>query len=492
MRITLVLLALLAAANGRDWTTVGGNNGHNGWASLCHGPAGRQVLWEAQTLPSNLGMQVYTWGDYVVTTRYSFSPMSATLVCHDLWTGDTVWTRLYRPGGKFIPMGASHGRLYSRNFRETGRDTIFCTDIATGELLWQSRWTAPLGIVWCAVFAENGDPITPCAERGIARFNHLTGDTVWTNPRPVPNTGAEWIGMTDTIVFAWEGQGINRPKYLIAISANTGRTLFRTPELPGDGDQELPFVIGEDRRVYGQRDGGLFYCWQLTDSGFVELWTAPGYGGSVWQNYGIFGPDRSLYLPRGNRILRLDSHTGEVRDSSPPLAAADITPRITVDANGYVYAMVSTSTGAGGVWALTPGLDTLWHDPISYGYYSGPALVGGNVMVVAGPGTLLRAYQGPVGVAEAPAHSPTPRLSASPNPFRASVCLSCDRTTASSVSILDVTGRVVRTLRPRPGSHGPAVWDGRDDAGQRVAPGTYICRAATPDGPASVRVVLSE
>ena len=145
---------------GQNWITVGGNNEHNGWASLHYGPA-RQVLWEAQTLPSNLGMQVYVWDDYVLTTRYTFSPFTATLVCHDLWTGDTVWTRLYRPDGKFIPMGASHGRLYSRNFRESGHDSIFCTDIATGEILWQSRWTAPLGIVWCAVFPRTVTPLRP-------------------------------------------------------------------------------------------------------------------------------------------------------------------------------------------------------------------------------------------------------------------------------------------------------------------------------------------
>ena len=189
--------------------------------------------------------------------------------------------------------------------------------------------------------------------------------------------------MTDTIVFAWEGLGINRPKYLIAISANTGQTLWRTPELPGDGDQELPFVIGEERRIYGQRDGGLFYCWQLTDSGFVELWTAPGFGGWTWQNYGV-GPYNRLYLPRSGRLLALDSRTGAIADSSPQLAPADITPRISIDGLGNVFATVTTSTGAGGVWALTPGLDTLWHDAVNYCYYSGPALAGGEVMVVRG------------------------------------------------------------------------------------------------------------
>jgi hypothetical protein len=499
MRTTLLLLALLAAATAQDWPTVGGNNEHNGYARWRFGPAQRQVLWETQTLPSNLGMQAYTWGDYVVTTRYSFSPMSATLVCHDLRTGDTVWTRLYRPDGKFIPMGVSQGRLYSRNFRESGHDSIFCTDVATGEILWQSRWTAPLGIVWCAVFAENGDVITPCAERGIARLDRTTGDTVWTNPRPIPNTGAEWIAMTDTFVLAWEGLGINRPKYLIAISANTGQTLWRTPELPGDGDQELPFVIGPDGRVFGQRDGGLFYCWQLTDSGLVELWTGPGYGGSTWQDYGI-GPDYSLYLPRGTRILRLDYRTGAVRDSSPPLASADITPRITVDEVGNVFAMVSTSSGAGGLRALSYDLQELWRDDISYCYYSGPALAArgnDNVMVVAGPGTLLRAYQGPVGVAEGPSAPYLLRLSAAPNPFRTSVRFSLSATgplgnlSARPLQVFDASARLVRTIAPSPSPLVPFTWDGRDDSGRSVAPGTYICRAITEAGPATVRVILS-
>jgi hypothetical protein len=490
MRTILLLPALLAAATAQDWPTVGGNNEHNGFKSECFGPVERRVLWEATALPSNLGMQVYIDQNRVLTTRYTFSPFTATLVCHDLWTGDTVWTRLYRPDGKFIPMGASNGRLYSRNFRESGHDSIFCTDVATGELLWQSRWTAPLGIVWCAVFAGNGDPITPCAEFGIARLDHLTGDTVWTNPRPIPNTGAEWLAMTDTIVFAWEGLGINRPKYLIAVSANTGRTLCRTPELPGDGDQELPFVVGPDRHVYGQRDGGLFYCWQLTDTGFAERWTATGYGGSTWQNYGV-GPYNRVYVPRGGRLLSLDSHTGGVADSSPLLAPADITPRISVDGLGNVFATVTTSTGSGGVWALSPGLDTLWHDELNYGYFSGPALAGGEVMVVAGAGTTLRAYQGPVGVAQAPDNRANARIAASPNPFGASVRFSLGHWSSGPLLIHDASGRRVRTLATAPSSITTTLWDGRDESGRRVAPGTYFCRTVTEDGPALIRVVLS-
>jgi hypothetical protein len=73
------------------------------------------------------------------------------------------------------------------------------------------------------------------------------------------------------------------------------------------------------------------------------------------------------------------------------------------------------------------------------------------------------------------------RWSAAPNPFASSVVLSRRGAPAGGtigpidVQILDVSGRIVRTLTGRaraPGSAG-AVWDGRDDRGIPVPPGVY-------------------
>jgi outer membrane protein assembly factor BamB len=485
LAIIFLIPLLFSLSSASDWTTVGGNNEHNGWSTGEIGSYTHAIAWEVATLPATIAMQVYTWQGYAITMRYSFSPMQGPLVCHELSRGDTVWTRLYKPGGKYAPIGVADGRVYVRDFRESGHDTIYCVDVTSGDILWQSDWTAPLGIIWCGCLAEDGDLITPCAERGIVRLDKETGDTVWTNNRPIPNTGAEWIAMSDTVVYAWEGLGINRPKYLIAISANTGRTLFRSSELPGDGDQEIPFVVGPGHVVYCQRDGGLFYAFKNIDTSFTLLWSRSDLSTGTYSNHGI-GPDSTLYVPSGTHIYRLDPLTGVTLDSSPVLASAAINARISVDRWGYVYACVTTGSGEGHIFAMTADLDTIWRDDIGYCYYSGPALTRPNRMIVAGPGTLLRAYmEGLPSVAEARS-APRPALSISPNPTRGTTLLHLTAGPLDHLTTLlrvyDASGRLVRHCSLQPGNRTLAL----DLRG--LSAGTYFVHC----GQLSAAVVLTQ
>jgi hypothetical protein len=59
------------------------------------------------------------------------------------------------------------------------------------------------------------------------------------------------------------------------------------------------------------------------------------------------------------------------------------------------------------------------------------------------------------------------------------------------LEILDATGRVVRRLVEGSGAAGPASidWNGCDDAGRRVAPGTYFCRLSSGGKVTTERVV---
>jgi hypothetical protein len=60
------------------------------------------------------------------------------------------------------------------------------------------------------------------------------------------------------------------------------------------------------------------------------------------------------------------------------------------------------------------------------------------------------------------------------------------------LDLFDVTGRLVRRLVDAPaGSRAVRVaWDGRDDAGTLVAPGTYFARLAAGGEREEARVVL--
>ena len=81
-----------------------------------------------------------------------------------------------------------------------------------------------------------------------------------------------------------------------------------------------------------------------------------------------------------------------------------------------------------------------------------------------------------------------------PNPFSGETLLSFSMPVAGSVqlSVFDVGGRLVRTLATGPQTAGEHVarWDGRDEAGARVAPGTYFVRLKGKGGTLSRSVVL--
>jgi plastocyanin len=76
-----------------------------------------------------------------------------------------------------------------------------------------------------------------------------------------------------------------------------------------------------------------------------------------------------------------------------------------------------------------------------------------------------------------------PSLAASPSLFRNSTTIrfTSARSEPVTITILDASGRAVNELRSasQSASHLQVVWDGRDEAGQRVQPGAYF---AMPQG----------
>jgi hypothetical protein len=87
----------------------------------------------------------------------------------------------------------------------------------------------------------------------------------------------------------------------------------------------------------------------------------------------------------------------------------------------------------------------------------------------------------PSSVSETPAGIPSHFILRQnyPNPFNPETRISFECPQAGHVAlyIFDVAGRLVRTLANnplQPGTH-TIVWDGRDDAGRKVASGIYLC-----------------
>jgi hypothetical protein len=80
-----------------------------------------------------------------------------------------------------------------------------------------------------------------------------------------------------------------------------------------------------------------------------------------------------------------------------------------------------------------------------------------------------------------------------PNPFSGTVrlCYTLNREQRTRVQIYDLAGRAVLTLVDgvQPGGSYAVVWDGRDNSGNQVAHGLYLCRFTAGDYQATVKLL---
>lgn len=83
-----------------------------------------------------------------------------------------------------------------------------------------------------------------------------------------------------------------------------------------------------------------------------------------------------------------------------------------------------------------------------------------------------------------------------PNPFnpRSTIGYSLPQATRVTISVYDLQGRLVRGLvdETKPAGEWSAEWDGRDNAGQVVASGTYLVRLVTDQGMRTSKVMLAK
>jgi len=153
-----------------------------------------------------------------------------------------------------------------------------------------------------------------------------------------------------------------------------------------------------------------------------------------------------------------------------------------------VASVAGLPEGAGGQtsWVVTPPLAV--NQTYYWRAYAADPQVSGLCMPAASF-TVTDAS----GIAQASTEVRGLRLTAGPNPAHGTVAIRyhTPATPASRLEILDVGGRVVRTLpgeRWREGWH-EVQWDGRDDAGRPQGGGLYWVRLVLPEESRTVRVV---
>jgi outer membrane protein assembly factor BamB len=494
LTILILIIGLPALA---DWPTLGGSSERHGQSGEI-GPATPEILWEGATETAWFGDQCYIEDGRVVTMRFQGIHVSP-IVCHDLETGAELW-QVDFPGvnSRSVPRGFRDGLVYATNFQETGSDTLYALNAGDGSIVWRSEVFCERGIVWTISFTESGDLVVPTTGNDLALVDHIDGSMIWHAERTIPNTGAEGTCIRGDRVYGWEG-AINTPKTVTVWDAKTGAHLYSSAGLAGDGDQEVPLVIGPDGMVYAKRDGGLLTALRDTGEGFIQEWVSP-LGHVTYSGHLGVGLDGSVYIADDSSLARLDPLTGvEIDRSAPLVVTSTLNPRLVIDAGGTLYVGNSGSTD-GRLYALAPDLTEIWSLPVPGLTRGGPAMGHFGTLVVAGNDFNLKAFRsGATGLVAGQTAAPAIQLGAWPNPFNPvtniELVMPGNEELTVEMSVFDPRGRRVADLfsgTARGGEIISLAWRAEHEGGAPLPSGVYLLRARLGRETVTRKLVLVE
>jgi len=429
---------------GGDWVNVGGNEKRNGQSDI-PGPDAPTIFWQG-TSNGSFGTQVYIEGNKLVTMRFN-SLTFAPVVCHDLYTGQLIWTKdVTNNAGRSVPIGVKNGKVYVVRFTESNNDSLIALDITNGERVWATKPGIAINISSSAVFAENGDLVVEGGGLKLLRINHTNGSTVW-NTQIVPHV----VGHLEPVIYnntayVWERTALN--DQITAVNISNGAKKYSIPipdTYPGGPLQQMAPMAGSNGVIYAYKLGDNVTAIQDNGSNLNILWTTPIVGNTAFSLMGE-GFDSTIYVPSNGKIIRLGKTSGVVMDSSIVLGNISLmTARITTAPDGKVY----ISAGSNFLCA-SENLSTIFIENIGGLNTSGPAIGPNNILAVAGNGTNLKVYKTSITTVKDPVNSIekyTLRQNY-PNPFNPSTRIKFDlpKSGYTVLKIYDIMGRDVKIL----------------------------------------------
>ncbi len=294
-------------------------------------------------------------------------------------------------------------------------------------------------------------------------------------------------------------------------------TLVRFPDwVPGPDTYAVELVTGlagdeypaNDTlraEVFGSYEGELRY-----DDGVADAWFLKnGAPTTDWAAAVRFSVPYGQFRLRGARVLVADTlpfgkvivcpdSSGAPRLGSPYLLAESVAasqPQTWLEVPADVPVSSSDDLWLVAFWPRRAAGPVIGEDrsrPVDgRSYYGSPTVRWFSYS----DGDLLARLRidGRTGIGETAPSRAVP-FSVCPNPFRTKTVVSMPATAPglASITVLDVGGRVVRTLAVSPGRpvSGSVSWDGTDGAGRPLRAGTYIVCVKTATGPLLARVVL--
>jgi len=398
---TLLLLLLLLNLNlySQNWSTEGGCSARTGNSEITGPSDVTTPYWEVTNATYTfLGEAVYTFGDLFVTSRVAGGFSSALIECRDLQTGALKWTSPFiSDTSKLYCVGFNEDAVYAMDYSQWNSNIkVYALNASDGSIKWTGEVTSfSYGAVESAVYACNGDIIvngqgTGYMGESTMRMNKDNGKVVWTNEEWFAVAPIYPLAATETTVYRITGT-LTEPKRLCAIDIETGATLYKSDELPGDGDQECQIVIGNDGRIYFWRDGGELHSFTDNGSGFTLNWTYvpvnphPGYSNA----YIAIEADQNILTFDDGRMVRINHDDGSLMSTS----GIEFTGgTITVGADSSVY----VNNQAGSFFSLTYDLQSvIWEYNLNQNQFvfGNPVLAKDGIMIFTGAGSSITAFK---------------------------------------------------------------------------------------------------
>jgi len=333
-----------------------------------------------------------------VTTRFEETWENTPLVCHDIFTGDTLWTRELggRNNGTSVPLGFKNNVVYASNYTGgAGKDLLYALNAENGDIIWVND----IGIIGAyylgCTFTDNGDFILPISNDRVARFNHKNGDTLWTVKRLVFATPS-YCGLSiyKETAYGWE-LGPSNEAMIVAIDIKTGKKRYRI-EIPRTGSPK-PYAVGplpvidSDGIIYVHKSNDNLVALRDNVDSLSIIWSDTIRDGGTGKP--ALGPDGSIYFTNHKRIMKADTKTGKIIDSSMIIVVDtnyDINGHYAIDAKGTVYFNPCYHQI---YFAFKYDLQLNWTDSIKHISYGGPALSKHGLLAVAGADDILRVFR---------------------------------------------------------------------------------------------------
>jgi glucose dehydrogenase len=313
--------------------------------------------------------------------------------------------------------------------------------------------------------------VPTCQYEGEAPLFGLDADnggTLWQNNDAYEGYWDSSPVVVDSVIYICGQDGRCR-----GIEAITGTTVWEVVAASEYDLTATPAYYGG--RLFFGNESGSYYCLDASDGS--EIWSVPGtqHGSSAVADgivfYGEYDADTSMVLAR-------DTEDGQEIWSYPIASPYGLqsSPAVT---DGIVY-FAGTDWN---LYAFGSELKFTYLDDLF-------AEVGANELIVTSydDGVAAAADTTSFTVTQTGLIvDPMNRLSlqVSPNPFGHSteITFSLPKSADARVTIYDLTGRLVRDFGETGMAEGEheLIWDGRDDSGEHVSTGLYLCRVRTPD-----------